>query len=200
VPPDQVTSGRYANYQLGRGLVPYDGFYVLRESLTRSRVQLEAIAALNQIQKQFIGTLVDTEVAVGYFLVANKQSRMRWTAYVAVKMKYGGDIAFLSKLVGLGPPNRSLNANTITHSFDLRWSKQVQGIVAYALVKAVRPYLHNEKSIIEVDCILRHGPRVSPDKPHPFIECGAVRLRRGVWHWPQIDDPRKVDKLSVGDK
>jgi hypothetical protein len=108
-------------------------------------------------------------------------------------MKYGGDVAYLAKLVEARPPNRSYNANTITHTLDLRWSKQFQGLVAYALVKEVRPYLHNEKSIIEVDCILNHGPRVSPHRPHPFVECGAIRIRRGVWHWPKIED----NKLSI---
>jgi hypothetical protein len=181
-------SSRYGNYKLGRRLVVHDGFYVLKENLTRSRKRLSAIAALDEIEKQFIGTLVDTEMAAGYFLVTAKGNRRRWTAYVSVKMKYGGDVAYFSKLVGLGPPNRSLNANTIMNSLDPRWSKQVQGVVAYALVKAVRPYLHNEKSIIEVDCILRHGPRVPPERPHPFVECGAIRMKRGVWHWPQIDD------------
>jgi hypothetical protein len=176
------------NYRRGRGIVRYDGFYVLRESITKCRKQLAAIAALTPIQKQFIGTLVDTEVAVGYFLVANKESNKRWAAYLAVKMKYGGDVAYLSKLIGGGPPSRSLNANTITHTKDLRWSKQVQGLVAYALLKAVKLYLHNEKSIIEVECIMKYGPRVSADRPHPFVEFGATRLRRGVWHWPQIDD------------
>ncbi|MDE1852678.1 MAG: hypothetical protein KGI38_02895 [Thaumarchaeota archaeon] len=186
--PEENSAIRFANFQRGRGLVRYDGFYVLRETLTKSNDQLTAIAQLTPVQKQFIGTLVDTEVAVGYFLVASKGHRIRWTAYLSVKMKYSGDIAYLSRLVAALPPSRSYNANTITHTSDLRWSKQFQGLVAYALLKAVRPFLHNEKSIIEVDCILKHGPRVSPELPHPFVECGATRVRRGVWHWPQIDD------------
>lgn len=181
-------SGRYANYQKGRGLVKFEGFFVLKESITKAKHILDAISQLTPVQKQFIGTMIDTEVAAGYFLVANKLSIKRWTAYVSVKMKYRGDIAHLAELVDSLPPGRSLNANTITHTQDLRWSKQFQGIVAFALLKAVRPYLHNEKSIIEVDCILKHGPRVSPDLPHPFETCGAIHVRRGVWHWPQIDD------------
>jgi len=183
-------------YRRRRGIVQYDGFYVPRETITRSKRQLDAIAALTDIQKQFIGTLIDTEVAAGYFLVANKDSIRRWTAYVSVKMKYSGDVAYLARLVGGGPPTRSFSDNTITHSKDLRWSKQVQGLVAYALVKAVRPCLHNEKSIIEIDCILQHGPRVSPDRPHPFVECGATRIRRGVWYWPQIDDENGRDVVA----
>ena len=178
----------------------YDSFYVLRENITKCRRQLEAIAALTPIQKQFIGTLVDTEVAVGYFLVANKHSKKRWTAYLAVKMKYRGDVAYLSSLIGDGPPSQSLNANTITHSKDLRWSKQVQGLVAYALLKEVKRYLHNEKSIIEVECIMKYGPRVSPERPHPFVDFGATRLRRGVWYWPQIDDGTPLEELSTAPK
>ncbi len=181
-------------------MVRYDGFYVLKESLTKCRKQLAAIAVLTLVQRQFIGTLVDTEMAVGYFLVARKDSIKRWTAYVSVKMKFGGDIAYLARLLDALPPNRSYNANTITRTLDLRWSKQFQGLVAYALLKAVRPFLHNEKSIIEVDCILGHGPRVSPDRPHPFVECGAVRIRRGVWHWPQLDDKNDSRPMSIVDK
>jgi hypothetical protein len=153
------------------------------------------IKALTAIQKQFIGTLVDTEMAAGYFMVASRGHRKRWTAYVSVKMKYDGDVAYLSKLVGLSPPGRYLSTNTIMQTLDLRWSKQIQGVVAYALLKEVRPYLHNQKSIIEVECILKHGPRVSPNRPHPFIDCGARKVRRGVWHWPQIDD-ENVEKPS----
>ncbi|MDA4126803.1 MAG: hypothetical protein OK452_06345 [Thaumarchaeota archaeon] len=197
---DEKTATSDLNYRRGRGIVKYDGFYVLREIITKCRIQLEAIAALTPIQKQFIGTLVDTEVAVGYFLVANQESNRRWTAYLAVKMKYGGDVAYLSRLIGGGPPSRSFNANTITHSKDLRWSKQVQGLVAYALLKEVRSYLHNEKSIVEVQCIMKYGPRVSADRPHPFVEFGATRLRRGVWYWPQIDNGTPLDELSTAPK
>ena len=111
----------------------------------------------------------------------------------SVKMKYKGDVAYLAELVHSLPPGRSLNANTITHTQDWRWSKQFQGVVAFALLKAVRPFLHNEKSIIEVDCILKHGPRVSPKWPHPFEQCGATHVRRGVWRWPQIDDENSED-------
>jgi hypothetical protein len=169
-------------------LVAYDGFYVLKESLTKCEKQLTAIAALTLIQRQFIGTLVDTEMAAGYFLVSQVGSRRRWVAYIAVKMKHRGDVAYFAELIGSQRPSRSYNANTITRTLDLRWSKQVQGLVAYALLKAVKPFLHNEKSIIEVDCILKHGPRVSADRPHPFVECGATHVRRGVWYWPQIED------------
>ncbi|HEV2138211.1 MAG TPA: hypothetical protein VGR53_05165 [Nitrososphaerales archaeon] len=188
--------GRYAN---GVGLVLYDGFQVLKESITRSKNQLEAISALTPIQKQFIATLVDTEVAVGYFLKLRNERRA-WTAYLAVKMKYRGDLAYLAELIAHHPPSRSLNANTITHALDLRWSVMAQGVVAYTLLRDIRTYLRNEKSIVEVDCILRHGPILPFDVPHPFVECGAKPMRRGVWRWPQIDDEPTVDRLSTAPK
>ena len=188
------------NYRRVRGIVLYDGFYVLKESLTQCNRQLSAIAALDTVQKQFIGTLVDTEVAVGYFLVREKQSKRRWTAYVAVKMKYGGDVAYFASLIGSRSPSRTYNTNTLTGSKDLRWSKQVEGLVAYALLREVRPFLHNEKSIIEVDCILKHGPGVSAERPHPFTDCGAAWVRRGVWYWPQIDEERTQQSMPTADK
>jgi hypothetical protein len=132
----RLALGRYANFPHGAGLVQYDGFYVLKESIIMSRNQLNAIAKLTPIQKQFIGTLVDTEVAVGYFHKL-KHARRIWIAYAAVKMKYRGDLAYLAELVSHGPPSRSLNANGITHSLDLRWSVMVQGVVAYKLLKEV---------------------------------------------------------------
>jgi hypothetical protein len=196
MPGHSDTLERYAN---GVGLVRYDGFNVLKESITNSRSQLKAIADLTPIQKQFIGTLVDTEVAVGYFLKL-RHGKRAWTAYLAVKMKYRGDLAYLAELIAHRPPSRSLNSNTITHTLDLRWSVMAQGVVAYTLLRDIRPYLRNEKSIVEVDCILHHGPIVPLDVPHPFVECGARRVRRGVWHWPQIDDEPAPDGLSVAPK
>lgn len=159
-----------------------------REHITRSKRHLIAIAALTIVQKQFIGTLVDTEVAVGYFFRLSKTFGGRWVAYLAVKMKYGGDLKYFANLIAHSPPSRSFNANTITKTMDLRWSLQTQGIVAYTLLRDVKPFLHNEKSIIEVDCILKHGPIVPTSARHPFVECGATWIRRGVWYWPQIDD------------
>jgi hypothetical protein len=63
---------RDSNFTRGRGLARFDKFYVLKESLTKCRHQLAAIGKLTPVQKQFIATLVDTEVAVGYFLVARR--------------------------------------------------------------------------------------------------------------------------------
>jgi hypothetical protein len=170
------------------GIVLYGGFVVPKDSISRSKHQLSAIRALSPVQKQFIGTMVDTEVAVGYFLRKTNMSGPVWVAYLAVKMKYRGDLAYLSNLVAHLPPSQGLYANTIKKSLDPRWSLSLQGIVAYALLREVRPYLHNEKSIVEVECILANGPVTSGEEPHPFIKCGAKRVRRGVWYWPQIDE------------
>ena len=81
----KAQSGRYANHQKGRGLVMYEGFFVLKESITKAKRNLEAITRLTPVQKQFIGTIIDTEVASGYFLVANKHNIKRWTAYFQSK-------------------------------------------------------------------------------------------------------------------
>ena len=48
--------------------------------------------------------------------------------------------------------------------------------------------MHNEKSALEVDCMLKHGPTVNGNRVHQFMECRAIRVRRGVWFWPQIDE------------
>jgi len=204
-----VTSGNelpgiFSEYHRRRGIVEYDGFYVPRESLTKSDAQLKAIKALTHVQRQFVGTMIDTEVAAGYFRRVSYVSGDTWVAYVAVKMKYGGDLKYLAQLISHLPPSRHLNANTIKGTLDLRWSLQVQGIVAYALLGEVRAYLHNEKSIVEVDCILKHGPTVNASEPHPFIRCGAIWVRRGVWFWPQIDEefnqgvPQRINSPSRG--
>lgn len=179
----------HASNLLGKNMVRFHGFLVMEEILSRCKAQLSAIARLSQTQKQFVGTLVDTEVAVGYFIRRSNLSGATWVAYIAVKMKYGGDLAYFAKLISHLPPSRSWNANGITHSYDLRWSVMVQGLVAYAILCEVRSFLHNEKSMIEADCILRHGPVVNAELPHPFVQCGAKRVRRGVWYWPQIDGP-----------
>jgi len=94
----------------------------------------------------------------------------------------------MAELVSHLPPSKGWYANTIKQSRDRRWSLNLQGIVAYTLLREIRPYLHNEKAIIEVDCILEHGPTVDGQAPHPFIQCGARHVRRGVWYWSQIDD------------
>ena len=182
-----------------RGTVRFHGFKVFKDVLTKCGKQLAAIAQLTPTQKQFIGTLVDTEVAVGYFIRKSNVSGRTWVAYIGVKMKYAGDLAYFAKLISRLPPSRGLYANTIKHSLDLRWSINVQGIVAYAILREVKPYLHNEKSIIEVDCILKHGPIVDGKQLHPFVQCGARWVRRGVWYWPQIDD-KQVDKMSIAIK
>lgn len=183
----------------GKTLVGFDGFLVMRELLSRCRKQLSAIARLTQVQKQFIGTMIDTEVAVGYYIRRSNVSGDTWVAYVAVKMKYPGDLVLMARLVSHLPPSQGWYANTIKQSRDRRWSLTMQGIVAYRLLREVRGYLHNEKSVVEVNCILEHGPTVDGKEPHPFIQCGARHVRRGVWYWPQIDNENNSG-LSIADK
>jgi hypothetical protein len=195
-----IDSAGHLQYARASGFIVYDGFTILKESLTRSKNQLAAIRVLAPIEKQFIGTMIDTEIAAGYFLRTSNVSGSNWSAYVAVKMKYAGDLAYLASLVGHQPPSRGWYANTITHSRDRRWSLNIQGVVAYTLLREARPYLHNEKSIVEVECILKHGPIVSGRLPHPFVQSGARRLRRGVWYWPGIDDENDKDPLPTADK
>jgi hypothetical protein len=191
---------RSTTYNRRGGYVWYDGFKVPRENLTRSKCQLAVISVLTVEQKQFIGTMIDTEVAVGYFLRKSNVSGGIWVAYLAVKMKYGGDLKYFAKLISHIPPGRHLYANTIKGLPDLRWSLQVQGVVAFALLRETRSFLHNEKSITEVDCILKHGPIIDALRPHPFVDCGASRIRRGVWYWPRIDDAIDPGRLSTGAK
>jgi len=62
----------------------------------------------------------------------------------------------------------------------------LMGIVAFSLVLHTRPFLWNEKTIAEADCILGHGPTVKGG-PHPFELCGATRRGRGVWFWPAAE-------------
>jgi hypothetical protein len=199
----QIDSGAdlHRRYDRNYGIVLYDGVPIVRESLTRFRNQLEAIRALTPIQKQFVGTLVDTEAAVGHFLKLAVGGRIpAWIAFLAVKMKHRGDLVHLAELVSHQSPSRSLYKNTITQTLDLRWSVQIQGFVAYTLLREVRPFLFNDKSIIEVDCILKYGPLVAGDQPHPFALYGATRVRLGVWRWPQIDGDDTHKQSSIADK
>ena len=191
-------TGRLQANERKSGITLYDGFPVYKESLTNSKRQLTAISGLAPIQRQLIGTLVDTEAAIGYFLL-RRYATLVWVAYMAAKMKYRGTLGRVAELIAHHPPSRSRCKNTITQSFDLRWSVQVQGVVAYTLIREVKPYLLNEKSIVEADCILKHGPAVPGNHPHPFIDCGGVKIRRGVWFWPQIDGRNSLESGSEGD-
>jgi hypothetical protein len=161
------------------------GFLVRKEDISRSQVQLRKISLLSNVQKQFIATLTDTEAAIGYFRA--RVGTPDWTCYLAVKMKNRGVVSHLSSLIGLAEPSKSRTWNTLKHSHDLRWSKQVMGIVAYSLLREIRPLLYNEKTILEANCILSKGPIVRGG-PHPFELWGARRVRRGVWYWPQLEE------------
>lgn len=117
---ERETDSYSGYYDRKFGIIQYDGFLVLKGSISRSKIQLDAIASMTAIQKQFVGTLVDTEAAVGYYLKLRREGRPGWIAYLSVKMKYRGDLGRLSELVGHKPPSRSLNKNTITKTLDLK--------------------------------------------------------------------------------
>lgn len=112
--------GRNLAVKRTNGLVRFHGFTVPRESLSRSNRQIAALRKLDRVQKQFIGTMIDTEVAAGYFLRRSNVTGNTWSAYVAVKMKYGGDLFHFAKLIGRLPPSRGWYANTIKQSLDRR--------------------------------------------------------------------------------
>ena len=197
----QRRKGWYANYPSGKGFVIYDTFPILKSSLVASARRISFILAMREIDRQFVGTLVDTESATGCIPKLHRCSQRRvWIAYFAAKMKYRGDLAHLTELMGTMPPSKTLNMNTITKQRDYRWSKQFQGVVAYTLLREVRPSLYNEKSMVETDCILKHGPTVTTEMEHPFIACGARWVRRGVWFRPQIDGENNGTPNSRADK
>ncbi len=155
-----------------------------KEDFSRSRTQLESIGRLSDVDAQFIATLIDTEAAIGYYSRRYESEAPVWTAYISVKMKHRGLIARFALLSGLKVPLApTLSKNTLTGKMDPRWSKQLTGIVAVALLQRVRPRLFNEKTIAEADCIIASGPAVRL-RTHPFVTFGATRVRRGVWSWP----------------
>ena len=59
---------------------------------------------MTTIQKQFVGTMIDTEVAAGCFLRKTNTWGSTWVAYIAVKMKYPGDLGRLATLVSPSKP------------------------------------------------------------------------------------------------
>lgn len=177
--------------------ITYEGFNVRKEDISRSQQQLARISSMTDLQRQFCATLLDTEAAIGYYLP--RKGVASWSCYVSVKMKYRGTIARFSDLVAQQGPSLSRGWNAITRSYDDRWTKQVMGIVAFKLIKEVRNFLSNEKTIIEADCILSHGPLVR-DGHHPFERMGALRIRRGVWFWPTLghrDESEKRVSIAI---
>ena len=73
---------RSIDYRWKNATVLYDGFRILRASLTASRRQLHAFNSHEPVQKQFIGTLADTEAATGYFLnKARDGKKPAWLSY-----------------------------------------------------------------------------------------------------------------------
>jgi len=55
------------------------------------------------------------------------------------------------------------------------------------VVRTVASFLHNEKTKIEAESIVKHGPYVAAERPHPFEDDGGVRVKRGVWIWPNLE-------------
>lgn len=106
---------------LGDHSATYVGHIVRKEDLTRCAPQLERISGLSSVERQFIATLADTEAAIGYYRAIVGTSN--WTSYFSVKMKNRGDVAYFSELVGLRQPVLTRGWNTLTRSYDLRWSK-----------------------------------------------------------------------------
>jgi hypothetical protein len=157
------------------------GFMVRTEDITRSSAQLHSIESMSDIDKQLAGTLTDTESAIGYFRNGGTEENQFWTCYRSVKMKQRGLVVRFAKLVGANEPSLTRNWNTLTESYDFRWSKQIQGLVAFSLLLQIRPFLYNEKSTVEADCIIHFGPTVRGG-PHPFVWFGGATPRRCVWH------------------
>ena len=178
-PPSQFRSGMKGDH-----LTTFHGFAVRKEDLIRSATQLELIGSMSDTDAQLSATLTETESAIGYLGDRGPGGIQSWTCYHSVKMKTKGLVAYFAHLVGENGPSCTSSWNTLTRSTDLRWCKQTVGVVAYDLVLRVRPFLHSEKTIAEADCIISHGPRVSGGE-HPFVGCGAVHVRRGVWEWPK---------------
>ena len=161
------------------------GFEVRKEDVTRSGRQLGLIDSMSTTDAQLSATLTDTESAIGYYGAADTTGTRFWTCYHSVKMKNRGLVAYFTHLIGDRDPSFTSSWNTLKNSRDFRWSKQTVGIVAFRLLLKIQPFLHNEKTIAEANCIISHGPRVTGGQ-HPFVRCGAIPVRRGVWKWPNI--------------
>lgn len=80
--------------------VPFSGFMLRKEDLTRNRRHLSRIESLRAVDKQFIATLIDTEAAIGYFL-RKFEHQNNWTAYISVKMVHSGVVNHFAELLGL---------------------------------------------------------------------------------------------------
>lgn len=166
--------------------VPFCGFTVRREDLTRNRRELSKIESLGEVDRQFIATLIDTEAAIGYFLRRSGRQN-NWTAYVSVKMIHSGVVNHFAELVGFERRRRPWQGfNSLTGSTQKRWSIQISGLLAFFTIKSVEALLYNEKSKAEANCILQYGPVVKPPGMHPFLRCGATPMKRGVWIWPDL--------------
>jgi hypothetical protein len=112
----------------------------------------------------------------------------RWRSYISIKMTYKGDIFHLANLLGFKEPSKTrLHYNTLKATKESVWCLQTRGLIPYVVVRTVAPFLHNEKTKVEAESIIKHGPYVSAERRHPFEDDGGVRVKRGVWIWPGLD-------------
>jgi hypothetical protein len=55
------------------------------------------------------------------------------------------------------------------------------------VIRTVALFLYNEKTKVEAESIIKHGPHVAGELRHPFEEVGGVKVKRGVWIRPGLD-------------
>jgi hypothetical protein len=175
------------------GYTRFDGFIFRQQDVNRLQYRIKHIKSLRTIDKQFVATLLDTEAAIGYlrkkeFYARNGFVIGKWRAYISIKMTYKGDIIHLANLLGLQEPNRTkLHYNTLKATKESAWCLQTSGITPYVAIKTVAPFLYNEKTKIEAQSIIEHGPLLPGERRHPFEDNGGVRVKRGVWVWPNLE-------------
>jgi len=175
------------------GYTRLDRFVVRQEDLNRLRERINSIKSLRTVDKQFVATVLDTEAAIGYFRRKEFYVRTgfvigKWRAYISVKMTYKGDIARPATFLGLQIPSKTkLHYNTLKATKESVWCLQTSGIIPYVPIKTVAPFLYNEKTKIEAESIIKHGPLIPGECRHPFEDDGGVRVKRGVWIWPNLE-------------
>ncbi len=175
------------------GYTRLDGFILRQQDVNKLRHRIKRIKSLRMIDKQFIATLLDTEAAIGYFRKKEFYRRNgfvigKWRAYISIKMTYKGDIIHLANLLGVQEPSKTkLHYNTLRATKESAWCLQTSGITPYVAIKTVAPFLYNEKTKIEAESIIKHGPLLPGERRHPFEDNGGVRVKRGVWVWPSLE-------------
>jgi hypothetical protein len=175
------------------GCTRFDGFIVRQRDVDRPRLRIARTKSLKTVDKQFVATMLDTEAAIGHlrkkeFYKRNGFVIGKWRAYVSVKMTHKGDIIHLANLLGLQEPSKTeLHYNTLKATKESAWCLQTSGITPCVAIRAVAPFLYNEKTKIEAQSIIRHGPLLFGERRHPLEDDGGVRAKRGVWIWPSLE-------------